>query len=61
MINERMKHYIVTIEAFEESPGGDVRLFACEEHKLILSDDEELLGVCMVYNGSEPLQIDQDS
>ena len=56
-----MKHYIVIIEAFEESPGGDIRLFACEEHKLILSDDEELLGVCMVYNGSEPLQIDQDS
>ena len=45
----------------EESPGGDLSLFGYEEHQLILNEDEELLGVCMVYNGSEPLQIDQDS
>ena len=56
-----MKHYLVTIKAMEETPEGDFSLFGYEEHQLILSEEEELLGVCMVYNGSEPLKIDQDS
>ena len=56
-----MKHYILTIEGFEQSPEGDVRQFACEEHQLILKPDEQFVGVCYVYVGSKPVQIDSDS
>ena len=56
-----MKQFVVTIKAMEESPEGELSLFGYDEHQLILSKEEELLGVCMVYNGSEPLKIDQDS
>ena len=56
-----MKTIIISLEGFEETPEGDFSLFGYEEHQLILSEEEELLGVCMVYNGSEPLKIDQDS
>ena len=56
-----MKSYIITIEQIEESPEGDNRQFAYEEHQLILNDDEQFLGVCMVYKGSKPKEIDQES
>ena len=56
-----MKHYIVTITGIEESPEGDIRQFACEEHQLILNEDEQFVGICMVYTGSKPLQIDSNS
>ena len=56
-----MKHYIISVEGFEESPEGDIRQFACEEHKLILTSDETFVGVCYVYTGSKPIQLDQDS
>jgi hypothetical protein len=56
-----MKHYTVTIKAMEDTPEGDLSLFGYEEHQLILSEEEELLGVCMVYKGSDPVKIDQDS
>ena len=56
-----MKNFIISIEGFEESPEGDVRQFACEEHQLILDGDEKLIGICLVYTGSEPLKIDLPS
>lgn len=56
-----MKTIIVSVEGFEETPEGDVRQFACEEHQLILNEDEQFLGVCMLYDGTEPLKIDQSS
>ena len=56
-----MKSFIISIEGFEESPEGDVRQFACEEHQLILDGGEELIGICLVYAGSEPLKIDKPS
>ena len=52
-----MKHFIITIEALEESPEGDIRPLACEEHQLILKPEEQFLGICMMYKGSEPLKI----
>ena len=55
-----MKTYILTIEGFDGSPEGDNRQFAYKEHKLILNEDEQLAGVCMVYIGSEPMKIDLD-
>ena len=48
-----MKHYIITIEEIHESPEGDILPFANEEHQLILDDNEQFLGICMVYQGSE--------
>jgi hypothetical protein len=57
----RMKHFIISVEGFEESPEGDIRQFACEEHQLILNEDEQFVGICMVYTGSKPLQIDSNS
>ena len=56
-----VKQYIISIEGFEESPEGDIRQFACEEHQLILKPDEQFVGVCYVYTGSKPVQIDPDS
>ena len=56
-----MKNFIISIEGFEESPEGDVRQFACEEHQLILDGDEKLIGICLVYSGSEPLGVDPSS
>ena len=56
-----MKTIIVSVEGFEETPEGDVRQFACEEHQLILNEDEQFYGVCMLYKGTEPLKIDQSS
>ena len=53
-----MKHYIITIEEIHESPEGDILPFANEEHQLILSENEELLGVAMIYEGSEPKKVD---
>ena len=57
----RMKQYVITVEGFEDSPEGDIRQFAYEEHQLILNEDEQFVGICMVYTGSKPLQIDQSS
>ena len=48
-----MKNYIITIEQINESPEGDILPFANEEHQLILDDNEQFLGICMVYQGSE--------
>ena len=56
-----MKHYIISVDGFEETPEGDIRQFACEEHQLILNEDEQFVGICMVYTGSEPLKIDLTS
>jgi hypothetical protein len=56
-----MKNIIISVEGFEESPEGDIRQFACEEHQLILNEDEQFVGICMVYTGSKPHQIDLNS
>ena len=48
-----MKTFIISIEGFDESPEGDIRQFACEEHQLILDDNEQFIGICMIYEGSE--------
>ena len=53
-----MKYITITISGIEESPEGDIRPFACEEHQLILNEEEQFVGICMVYTGSEPLKID---
>ena len=39
------------------SPEGDIGLSAHERHQLILSDDEQFLGIAMVYDGS-PVKIE---
>jgi hypothetical protein len=56
-----MKSYIISVDGFEESPEGDIRQFACEEHQLCLDGEETLIGICIVYAGSEPLKIDLSS
>lgn len=56
-----MKKIIVSIDALEESPEGDISQFGYEEHELQLHDDEKLLGIVFVYEGSEPLQVDLSS
>ena len=56
-----MKHYTITVEGFEESPEGDIRQFAYEEHQLILDQGEQFVGICYVYTGSKPKEIDQSS
>ena len=38
------------------SPEGDIGLSAHERHQLILSDDEQFLGIAMVYDGS-PVEV----
>ena len=48
----RMKGYTITITSH---PVGDNGQFAQEEHKLILSEEEELVGICFVYT-SDPTQ-----
>jgi hypothetical protein len=48
----RMKRYTITITSF---PEGDTGPFAHEEHQLILSDEEEFVGICFVYT-SDPTQ-----
>ena len=40
------------------TPEGDNGRSAHERHQLILSDDEQFLGVAMFYDGSEPKSID---
>jgi F0F1-type ATP synthase alpha subunit len=57
----RVKHYIITISGVDESSEGDIGLFAHEEHQLILNEDEQFVGICFVYTGSKPLQIDSNS
>ena len=52
-----MKTIIISYEGFEEMPGGDIRQFACEEHQIILDDNERFLGVALFYKGSEPKEI----
>ena len=37
---------------------ADIGLSAHERHQLILSEDEQFLGIAMVYGGSEPKQLD---
>ena len=48
----RMKRFTITITAY---PEGDNGQFAQEEHKLILSEEEEFVGICFVYT-TEPNQ-----
>ena len=36
------------------TPNGDNGQSAQEGHQLILSDDEEFLGIAMLYDGSPP-------
>ena len=38
--------------------GVDIGLSAQERHQLILSEDEQFLGVAMLYDGSQPKKID---
>ena len=57
----RVKNYIITIEQIDESPEGDILPFASEEHQLILSGDEKLIGICFVYQGSDPLTVELPS
>ena len=38
--------------------GVDIGLSGQERHQLILSPDEQFLGIAMVYGGSEPKQLD---
>ena len=52
-----MKTILISYEGFEETPEGDVRQFACEEHQIILDDNERFLGVALFYKGSEPKEI----
>lgn len=52
-----MKTILISYEGFEETPEGDVRLFACEEHQIIMTEDEQFLGVALFYKGSEPKEI----
>jgi hypothetical protein len=40
------------------TPEGDNGQSAHERHQLILSDDEEFLGIAMMYDGSETTPID---
>ena len=47
-----MKRFTITITAY---PEGDNGQFAQEEHKLILSEEEEFVGICFVYT-TEPNQ-----
>ena len=49
-----MKTIVISVEGFEESPEGDIRQFACEEHQLILSENEEFKGMIMIWKGSPP-------
>ena len=56
-----MKNFIISVDGFEESPEGDIRQFACEEHQLCLDGEEKLIGICFVYEGSEPLKVDLSS
>ena len=56
-----MKNFIISVDGFEESPEGDIRQFACEEHQLILDGEEKLIGICIVCAGREPLKIDLSS
>ena len=37
--------------------GADIGLSAHERHQLILSEDEEFLGIAMIYDGS-PTEIE---
>ena len=53
-----MKVFIISVDGFEETPEGDNRQFACEEHQVILEDDEEFLGVGLFYSGSQPAKIE---
>ena len=34
------------------TPNGDIGLSAHERHQLILSENEQFLGIAMVYDGS---------
>jgi predicted nuclease of predicted toxin-antitoxin system len=52
-----MKTIIISYEGFEETPEGDVRQFACEEHQIIITEDEQFLGCALFYKGSEPKEI----
>ena len=52
-----MKTIIISYEGFEETPEGDIRQFACEEHQIIVTEDEQLLGGALFYKGSEPKEI----
>ena len=39
------------------SHGVDIGLSAKERHKLILSENEQFLGVALVYDGSPPKEL----
>ena len=52
-----MKTIIITLDGFEETPEGDIRQFACEEHQLILAENEEFKGLIMLWKG-DPMKVD---
>ena len=52
-----MKTILISMEGFEETPEGDIRQFACEEHQLILAENEEFKGLIMLWKG-EPIKVD---
>ena len=52
-----MKTIIISYEGFEETPEGDIRQFACEEHQITITEDEQFLGVALFHKGSEPKEI----
>ena len=45
----------VIVSVTREADNG---LSAHERHQLILSEDEQFLGVAMLYDGSQPKKID---
>ena len=50
---------MILVEVFVSvTPEGDDGQSAHERHQLILSDDEEFLGIAMMYDGSETTPID---
>ena len=52
-----MKTIIITLDGFEETPEGDIRQFACEEHQLILAENEQFQGIIMMWKG-DPIKVD---
>ena len=56
-----MKTILISFEGFEETPEGEVRQFACEEHQIIITENEEFLGCALFYKGSKPKEINLPS
>ena len=52
-----MRTIVISYEGFEETPEGDIRQFACEEHQIIMTEDEQFLGVALLYQGDKHTEI----